>query len=155
MRASNLFEKYADGREVHGRRHDVIRHLAILHASVLLVNFFVEREADRLRHASGNLPGCENRVKHLADFLYSDEIFHGHAVGGEVDFDLRNVNGPGKCRIGFAAVFLVIPENAAWGFVTRVGLEGTARGGVFTAGSAELRPRISVSEQCASAKGLL
>ena len=46
-------------------------------------------------------------------------------VGGGVDGDLGDVDGPGVGGIGVAAVLVVVPEDVAGGFVAGLGLRGS------------------------------
>ena len=92
--------------------HDVVGHLAVLHAAIAPNHFFIERKTDALRDAAGDLSRGENGMKHFADFLQRDEIVDGNAVGREVDGDFGDVNGPGESGVGFAAVVFIVPKNA-------------------------------------------
>ncbi len=74
-------------------------------------NFFVERIADALRDAALNLPAGEHRIEHAADLLHRPEFLDLGGVGDSVDGHLRNLNRPCKGRIGFAVIFLIVPDR--------------------------------------------
>src|SRR5882762_2318001 len=67
VNVAKLLKKYADRRQVHRSRHDVIRHLIVDHAAVLPDDLFIESEADRLSHSARDLALGQNRMKNLAD----------------------------------------------------------------------------------------
>ena len=97
--------------------HDVVGHLVVGHVAVLQDDFFVERVADALRDAAFDLAAGEYRMKNAADFLHGPELFDFGRIGDGVDGDLRDLHGPREGGIGFAAIFLVVPEDAGRGFV--------------------------------------
>ncbi len=131
---AHFFEEYPNRRQVRGGRHDVVCHLPILHASMLPDDFFIQGKSDALRDATGNLALRQNRMKNPADFLQGHEILDGCVVGRKVDRDFCNINRPGKRSIGFATIFLIIPENSVWSFVMREGAQLAVRGNMRPAG---------------------
>ena len=74
VNVTHFLEKHADGRQVGGSGHDVIRHLAVLHAPILPNHFLVQRISDPLRDAARDLPSRQNRMQHLAHLLQRHEI---------------------------------------------------------------------------------
>ena len=109
------------GREVGAGGHDVVGHLVVGHVAVLPDAFFVERVADALCDSALDLAFGEDGVEDFADFLQRVEVGAGGGVGGGVDGDLGDVDGPGVGGVGFAAVFFVVPEDVAGGLVAGAG----------------------------------
>ena len=58
------------------------------------------------------------------------EVGDGGGVGGGVDGDFGDVDGPGVGGVGFAAVGLVVPEDVAGGLVADADFEGAVLGEV-------------------------
>ncbi len=112
-----------DGREVGAGGHDVVGHLVVGEMAVLPEAFFVERVADALGDAAFDLSGGEDGMEDFADFLQGVEVGDGCGVGGGVDGDFGDVDGPGVGGIGVAAVGFVVPEDVAGGFVAGADFE--------------------------------
>ena len=83
--------------------------------------FLVEGVADALRDTAFDLAGGEDGVEDFAYFLQGMEVGDARGVGGGVDGDFGDVDGPGVGGVGFAAVGLVVPEDVAGGFVAGFG----------------------------------
>ena len=113
--AGDLFEVDVDGGQVHAGGHDVVGHLVVGEAALLVDTFFVEGVADALGDAAFNLAGREDGVEDLADFLQGVEVGDGSGVGGGVDGDLGDVDGPGVGGVGVALVLVVVPEDGCLG----------------------------------------
>src|ERR1700676_3158064 len=64
---SQLFEEDANVRQVVRGWHNVIGHLAVLHASVLPNDFFIKTESDRLGDTTYDLSSCQKRVQNFAN----------------------------------------------------------------------------------------
>src|SRR4029453_1165842 len=94
-------------------------------------------------------------MKSSTDFLKSDKVIDGHAVSGHVHRDLCDVYSPSVGGIGFAPIFLVIPENAGRRFIVRQRLEFSVFGDVFRTCSEKLVSRISISQKVRTNQRLL
>ena len=121
--AGDLFEGDVDGWDVGAGGHDVVGHLVVGQMTVLPDALFVEGVADALGDSAFDLPGGEDGMKHLADLLQGVEVGDACGVGGGVDGDFGDVDGPGVGGIGFAAIGFVVPEDVAGGFVAGCGFE--------------------------------
>src|SRR6516225_6608968 len=95
----------------------------VLHAAVLPDDLFIQREADGLRYSPGYLTLGQPWMENLADLLQGDKVVDGDTVSGQVDRHLRDVDSPGEGSIGFAAVFLIVPENSGRSFIPGERLE--------------------------------
>ncbi len=84
--------------------------------------FLVEGVADALRDAAFDLACGEDGVEDFSYFLHGVKVGDGGGVGGGVDGYFGDVDGPGVSRVGFAAVGLVVPEDALRGLVADFGL---------------------------------
>ena len=71
-----LLEEHANGRQVARCRHDVVRHLAVLHASILPDHFLIKAESDSLGNSPDDLPARQKRVQNFANFLQRDKVVH-------------------------------------------------------------------------------
>ena len=134
---SQFFEEHANRRQVGGSRHDVVRHLAVLHAPILPNHFLVQRISDSLRDAARDLPAGQNRMQDLAHFLQRDKVVHGHAVGRQINRHFGDINRPGKRRVGLAAILFIVPENIVRRFVTRPRAERSVRRNMILARGAK------------------
>src|SRR5207244_3174518 len=119
----DLFEGDLDGWDVSAGGHDVVGHLVVGQVAVVPEAFLVEGVADALGDAAFDLACGEDGVEDFAYFLHGVEVGDGGGVGDGVDGYLGDVDGPGVGGIGFAAVGLVVPEDALGGFVAGFGLE--------------------------------
>ncbi len=108
-RVGNFFEENADRRNVHGRGHDVVGHLAVAHAAFLPDYIFIECEADTLCDAAFDLACGENGIDDLADFLDGDEVFNANLGGARLDGNFGDIDSPGVCAVGIALVAGVVP----------------------------------------------
>src|SRR5580704_17481954 len=108
---AQLLKKHPDGWQVAGGWHDVICHLAVLHASFMPNDFLKQGEPDALGDPTHDLSNGKHRVKHSPNFLERDKIVYRNAVSCQVNCDLRNVNRPGICGVSFSPIFLIVPEN--------------------------------------------
>jgi hypothetical protein len=104
-------------------RHDVIRHLAVLHASILPNYFFIKAESDPLRNATDDLSSSPEADAELCQLPGARRNRPPTRHRSSDHRDFRDVNRPGKCRVGFASIFLIVPENVAGRLVTRPGAE--------------------------------
>ena len=132
-----------DGGEVGAGGHDVVGHLVVGEVTVLPEALLVEGVADALGDAAFDLAGGEDGVEDLADFLESVEVGDGCRVGGGVDGDFGDVDGPGVSGIGFAAVGFVVPEDVAGRLVARFGSERAELGEVAEGCTVELGRRVT------------
>ena len=114
---AHLFEEHSNGRKVGGSWHDVVCHLAVLHAAILPNHFLVQRISDSLGNAACDLPAGQDRMQHLANFLQRHEIVDRHAVGRQINCHFRDVDRPGKGGVRFPAILVVIPEHIGRRFV--------------------------------------
>ena len=80
-------------------------------------DIFVERQADALRDAALDLPGCEHRVDDLADLLHGDEIVDAHFGGAHVDRNLGDVDRPAVRAVGVALIGFVVPVQIGRMFI--------------------------------------
>src|SRR6266446_6623264 len=78
---------------------------------------FVEGVTDALRDAAFDLACGEDGVENLSYFLDGVEVGDAGEVGGGVDGYFGDVDGPGVGGVGFAAVGVVVPEDALGGLV--------------------------------------
>src|SRR3984893_12411692 len=116
---SQLFEEHSNRGQVARSRHDVVGHLAVLHASILPNHFFTEAESDRLGNTADDLALRQNWMQNLTNFLEGHEVVHRYAIRRQINRDLRDVNRPSKRRVGFSSIFLIVPENIAGRLVAR------------------------------------
>ena len=133
--AGGFFEVDVDGWDVGAGGHDVVRHLVVGEVAVLPDAFFVEGVADGLRDAAFDLAGGEDGVDDFAYFLQGVEVGDLRGVGGGVDGDFGDVDGPCVGGVGVAAVGFVVPEDVGGRFVADAdfevaGLSEVALGGV-------------------------
>src|SRR5215831_9735486 len=105
----------------------------VLHAAVVPDDLFIQREADGLRYSPGDLALGQPWMENPADLLQRDKVVDGYTVSGQVDRHLRDVDSPGKGSVGFAAVFLIVPENSGRSFVPGERLELAVFFDVFAA----------------------
>src|SRR5579863_8205521 len=155
VNVAQFFKIDADGREIGGGRHNIVGHLAILHAAVVPNHFFVKGKANGLRYAADDLSLRENRVKDFSNFLKRNKIIDRHAVSSEVYRNLRDVDGPGKRGIRLATVLFIVPENAFGLFILREAAEFAVLCSVVAAGGAELFGGVGIGECAACSQGLL
>src|ERR1700680_42752 len=71
-----LFEEHANRRQIARSWHNVIGHLAVLHASILPNHFFIKTESDRLGNAADDLSSGQKWVQNFANFLERDKVVH-------------------------------------------------------------------------------
>ncbi len=147
VNVAQFLEENANGGKIGGGGHDVVGHLAVLHAAIPPNHFFIESKTDGLRDAADNLSRGENGMKHFADFLERDEVFDGNTVGGGVDGDFGDVNGPRESGIGGAAVGFFIPNNVFGLLVLGETAKCSLLRDVSAACGAELFGRIAIGEQ--------
>ena len=119
----DLFEGDVDGWDVGAGGHDVVGHLVVGEVAVVPEALLVEGVADALGDAAFDLACGEDGVEDFADFLQGVEVGDAGGVGGGVDGDFGDVDGPGVGGIGFAAVGLVVPEDAFGGLVADADFE--------------------------------
>ena len=86
--------------------------------AVLQKHLLIESVADALCNAAFDLPAGKDGVEHAAHLLHSPEFFDFGGVSHGIDRDLRNLDGPRKGRIRFAAILLVVPEDTWRRFVS-------------------------------------
>ncbi len=149
----DLFEGDVDGREVGAGGHDVVGHLVVGEVAVAPEALLVESVADALGDAAFDLAGGEDGMEDFADFLERVEVGDGCGVGGGVDGDFGDVDGPGVGGIGFAAVGFVVPEDVAGGFVAGFGLERAVLGEIAEGGTAEVLGSVVGDEMTAGDEG--
>ena len=118
-------------------------------------DFFIQGESNSLGNAAGDLTLRQNGVKDFADFLQGYEIFHSRAVGREVHCNFRNVNRPGKSRIGLTSIPLIIPENARRCLVARQRPEFPVLSNIPPAGCAKFFRRIRSADHATRNQRLL
>src|SRR4029077_2237678 len=118
VNVTHFLEKHTDGRQVGRSWHDVICHLAVLHASILPDHFLVQRISDPLSDTAHDLTSSQNWMKDLAHLLQRYEVIYRYAVGAQVNCNFCDINCPGKCRVCLAAVLFIVPEYVAWRFKT-------------------------------------
>ena len=106
-----LLEEHPDRRQVHRRRHDVVRHLRVGHPPVTPHDVFVQGIANGLRHAAFDLAGREDRMNHGAHFLHGDEIINMCLERGQVHAHFGDVDRPGIRAIGIALVISRRPRR--------------------------------------------
>src|ERR1700730_1558319 len=85
---ADLLEVNSNRRKISRSRHNIVGHLAILHAAFFPNYFFVQREPNSLRDAANNLSGSEDRMQNFAYFLNGYEGVNHNAVGSKIDGDL-------------------------------------------------------------------
>ncbi len=95
------------------------------------------------------LAGGEDWVEDFADLLQGVEVGDACGVGGGVDGDFGDVDGPSVGRVGFAAVVLVVPEDVSRGLIAGFGLECAELGEVVDGGAAEVFGGVIVVEVAA------
>ena len=139
MRVRLLLEQDADGRHVGARRHDVVGHPIVLHATVLPHHVLVERPADALRHAALDLSRREQRVDDLAHLLHRPELLDAGLVRGRVDGHLRDVHRPGVRAVRVAPECAVVPGKVAGLLVRGRGPQGSSLADEARARRAERR----------------
>ncbi len=100
-----------------------------------------------MRHAAGNLPCSQNRIKNLAYFLQRDKVIHGNTVRREIHGDLGNIHGPGISGVSFAAIFFIVPEDIARRLKPTVRFQRSVCRDVFTARRAKLFRSVAVSKK--------
>src|SRR5690348_2767696 len=149
-----FFEENADGRNVGGSGDDVVGQLTVGHAAVLPNDFFVKRETNGLRDTADDLAFRKNWMEYLADFLEGDEVVYGSTVGSEIDRDFGNVHRPGIRAVGFALIFLVVPENTGRSFVAGERLECASGRNEFAAGVAEFEEGERLGQKTGSSQSL-
>jgi len=120
--------------------------------TVLQDDFFVKRVTDTLRNAAFDLSAGENGIEDAAYFLYGPEVLDFSGVGDGVDGDLRNLDGPGEGGIGFAAIFLIVPEDVGRSLLVAKRNDFAMRGAITLAGREEFFARESFAEGCVLAK---
>ncbi len=145
--AGGFFEVDVDGWEVGAGGHDVVGHLVVGEVAVLPDALFVEGVADALRDAAFDLAGGEDGVEDAADFLEGVEVGDGGGVGGGVDGDFGDVDGPGVGGVGVAAVGVVVPEDVAGGFVADADFEVAELFGVADGGLVEVFGGVGCGER--------
>ena len=155
VNVAKLLKKHADRWQIRGSRHDVVGHLIVDHAAILPDHLFIESEADRLRYSAGDLTFGQNRVKNLSDFLQCDEVIYGHSISCQIHTDLCNVDGPGKGRVGFAAIFFIVPVDIARRFIPGIRLQRAVRPDELPTGGAELFRSVVVTQKAGLHQGLL
>ena len=148
----SLFPEDVDGRHIFGGGHDVVGHLVVGHAAVLQDDFFIERVADALRDAAFDLASGKNRMNDAAGFLRGPELFDFGGVGDGVDGDLCDLHGPSEGGISFAAILLVVPEDAGRRFVAAKRDDFAGFLAEKFAGSEELLTRELFRQACLFAK---
>ena len=119
MNVAQFLKKHADGRQIRRCRHDVVCHLAVLHAPVLPNHFLVKREAYRLRNPTRDLSGGKNRMENAANFLQCHEVIHVYTVCRQVHGDFGDIHRPGKCCVCFSSILFIVPENVGRRFIAR------------------------------------
>ena len=112
-----------DGGYIGAGGNDVVRHLVVGEMTILPEALLIEGVADALSDAAFNLAGGEYGMDHFAYFLQSVKVGDVCRVGGGIDGDLGDVDGPGVSRVGFAAVGLIVPKDIARRFVAGFGIE--------------------------------
>ena len=110
-------KEHPNGRKVGGSGHDVIRHLAVLHAAILPNDFLVQRVSNSLRDAARDLPAGQDRMQHLANFLQRHKVVDRRAVRRQINRHFRDIDRPGKGRVRFSAIFIIVPEHIGRRFV--------------------------------------
>src|SRR5438132_5439989 len=137
-----FLKEHPDRRQVRRCRHNVVRHLGVLHAPILPNHFLIKAEAYSLSDATGDLSSSKDRVENAANFLQRDEVVHRYAVRRQVNSDCSDINRPGKCRVCFSAVFLIIPENAGRRLITCPRAELSVRSTIVAARRTKLFRRV-------------
>ena len=88
-----------------------------MHAPLLPDHFLVQRISDPLRDPARDLPTGQNRMQNPTYFLQRHEVVDGYAVRRHINFHFRDINRPGKRRVGLATVMFIVPEHIVRSFV--------------------------------------
>ena len=119
--------------------HNVISHLSVLHSPILPDHFFIQCITDPLRDATCDLTSCQHGMKDFTDFLKSNKVIDRSRYKLVKSTETSAMyTAHAQRRIGFAAIFLIIPENAGRRFIVRPRLEFSVFGNVFRAGYEKL-----------------
>src|SRR6266853_1745002 len=144
-----LFEEYADGWNVGGGRHNVVRHLSVGHSAFVPNNLFIKSHTDSLRYATLDLSRSEDGMNYLAHLLHRNKIGDAGFERDRVHGDLCHVDSPRVRAVGVAAIGGIVPIQARWRFVLTPRAQRPARFYVTPARAHELILGAGLAKQAA------